>query len=268
MKKDRVIYYSDPINDDFAGNKIKQKIIDDSYPYERSRLWRIASHLLYYCIAIPAVAFVCFVVHGFRFKNKKAIRKLKTGYCLYGNHTHNSDVFLPPLVAWPKRAYTISSADAVSLGCFSWVTPMLGAIPIPTGMKGMTKFLSAIKKRCEDGNCIGIFPEAHIWPFYTGIRPLQRISFRYPVSWDCPMVVMATTYQRRRLFGILIKKPRRTLYISEPMYPNPDLAQKEAQEELRARAQDFLERMSKEHSDYSYIRYEQKSAENEVEVGK
>ncbi|MDO4543000.1 MAG: 1-acyl-sn-glycerol-3-phosphate acyltransferase [Clostridia bacterium] len=254
-KKDRVIYYSDPINDDFAGTAIKQKTIDASYPYKRSRLWRAASFVAYYAIAMPIVAFICRFVLGIRVKNKKAIRKLKGGFCLYGNHTYQLDAFLPPIVAWPKRAYTIANADVAAVKGIAWLAEMLGAVPIPTGLSGMTSFLSAIRGYCDKGHCIGIFPEAHIWPYYTGIRPLQRVSFRYPVTWDCPMVVMTLTYQHRTGLNKWRKKPKRTLFISEPMYRNSALSQKEAQEDLRLRAQAFMDEMAK-YSTYEYIRYE------------
>lgn len=252
----KVVYYSDPINDDFAGNHIETKVIDDSYPFmSRSRLWKVASSALYYLIASPAIRFICHFIYSMRFKNKKNIRRLKGGYCIYGNHTHYSDVYLPPIVAWPKRAYTIANADAVSLRGFSWLTAMLGAIPIPTGIKGMPEFLTAIKTTCKGGGCIGIFPEAHIWPYYTGVRPLNKVSFRYPVNWDCPMVVMATTYQKHRGLLKWRKAPRRTVYISKPMYPNYELPPKDAQAELCARAQSYLEEMTARYSTYSYVTY-------------
>ncbi|MDO4565496.1 MAG: 1-acyl-sn-glycerol-3-phosphate acyltransferase [Clostridia bacterium] len=254
MKKDRVYYYSDPINDDFAGTKIKAKKVDGSYPYMRGRVWRFFSALTYHVIAMPIVAFICRFVLGFRVKNKRAIRSIKGGFCLYGNHTHVLDAFLPPIVAWPKRAYTIASPDAVSVGWLTGLVQMLGAIPIPTERSGMIKFMTAIKKHCEDGSCIGIFPEAHVWPYYTGIRPLQGVSFRYPVSWDCPMVVMVTTYHHRSGLNRWRSQPKRVLHISDPMYRNPELSSKEAQEELRARAQAFMDEMSKK-SDYEYARY-------------
>lgn len=34
----------------------------------------------------------------------------------------------------------------------------------------MRSFLDAIRTRIEEGSFIMVYPEAHIWPYYTGIR--------------------------------------------------------------------------------------------------
>ncbi len=72
------------------------------------------------------------------------------------------------------------------------------------------------------GACIGIFPEAHIWPFYTGVRPFVGTSFRYPVKLHAPVVAMAVTYRKRRgLFCWVKRPPGMTVTFSAPMYPRP-----------------------------------------------
>lgn len=252
----KTVYYNDPINDDFAGNHIEQKKIDESYPFGgRSLLWRFFAAIVYYVIAAPVVYLICRVFIGMSFKNVRAVKKLKSGYCLYINHTHYSDVYIPSILAWPKRAYIISSADAVSVKGFSWLTPMLGAVPIPTGISGMTKFVECIRDYCKAGSCLSIFPEAHIWPYYTGVRPLQKTSFRYPVAWDCPMVVAAVTYQKRRGLNAWRRSPRRTVYVSEPIFVNAELPKKEAQAELTKKAQAFMDEMTARYSTYSPIEY-------------
>ncbi len=43
-----------------------------------------------------------------------------------------------------------------------------------------------------------IFPEAHVWPYYTGIRPFGEAAFHYPVATGKPVYTMTVTYQRRR----------------------------------------------------------------------
>lgn len=256
MKQPRVCYYRGPIHDDFAGTNINTRVVDDTYPYERGAVWRVASWVLYYLIAYPIVYLIC-KLFGFDFSAVKGARRLiKGGFCLYGNHTHFTDAFLPPIVAFPKRAYTVAGADAVSIGLFSGVPPLLGAVPIPTGLKGMSTFLGLIKKLCTAGCCIGIFPEAHIWPYYTGIRPLQPISFRYPVAWNVPAVAMVVTYHRHGGLLRFIKTPARKLHISEPMYPREDLSPREAQRELCQRVQDYMERTVKQYSTYEYISYQ------------
>ena len=195
MRSERVIYYSDPLTDDFATMNIRTREVGPEYPFVRSGLlWKLFAFLLYYFIAVPLVFLISKLYLGLRFENREVLRQLSgTGYFLYGNHTRALDAFLPAMTAFPKKAYVVSNPDAVSLPGLGWLVMMLGVIPIPTRFSGMRKFIDAVSRRCREGNCVAIFPEAHIWPFYTGIRPFSDTSFRYPVKENLPVVAMVTT---------------------------------------------------------------------------
>lgn len=62
------------------------------------------------------------------------------------------------------------------------IIEMLGAIPVPGNKTAMKRFLEAIQKRIEQKSSITIYPEAHIWPYYTKIRPFKDVSFQYPIT--------------------------------------------------------------------------------------
>ena len=66
---------------------------------------------------------------------------------------------------------------------------------------------------------LAIFPEAHIWPFYTGIRPFSATSFRYPEKLNAPVVAMVTTYRKAARSVSLFRRPGMTVTLSEPFYP-------------------------------------------------
>ena len=253
----KTVYYQDPLTDDFATLDIRTKEVGPTFPFLRSStLWRTGAALLYYLIALPIVFVISKVYLGLRFENRAVLRQLKdTGYFLYGNHTRALDAFLPALSAFPKRAYVVANPDAVSLPFLKNLVLMLGVIPIPTQFPGMRQFMETISHRCREGRCIAIFPEAHIWPFCTQIRPFPDTSFRYPVREQLPAVAMVTTYRRRR--GLLrFFRPAMTVTFSEPMYPNPDLSPKGAQEELRNRIHSFMVETSNAQENVTYIRYE------------
>ena len=89
-KNKRVIYYKDVLNDDFAGTSIKEKRVDGNYKYiHKNIFWRICSFLFFHVIAFPFLSFYTRVIAGvkFKFEDKKAFKKLKSKYFLYGNHT-------------------------------------------------------------------------------------------------------------------------------------------------------------------------------------
>lgn len=254
----KTIYYQDPLTDDFATLNIRTREVGPTFPYLRSSLlWRLASSFLYYVVAVPIVFVISKVYLGLRFENRKVLRQLKnTGYFLYGNHTRALDAFLPALSSFPKKAYIVANPDAVSLPFLKNLVLMLGVIPIPNQFSGMRKFIHTITQRSQQGHCIAIFPEAHIWPFCTEIRPFSDTSFRYPVRESLPAVAMVTTYRRRKGLMRLLRRPAMTVTFSEPMYPDTTLSPKHAQEDLRDRAFRFMTETAATKENIAYIQYE------------
>ena len=176
----RVIYYSDELNDDFAGIDITARKIDGSYRYINDSVWwKAAAFAVYRLIATPIVWLLCKAVCGLRIKNRGVIRQLRgSGFFLYGNHTHGmADAFTPTLISFPHRAHIITSPDAVSLPGLGSIVAMLGALPVPGDMQSMRRFRSAIQTRYRQKRAIAIYPEAHIWPYYTGVRDFPAASF-------------------------------------------------------------------------------------------
>ena len=251
----RVIYYRDAANEDYAGTDIDTKSVGADFPFAPiGAIWKFFAFIAYYVIAAPLVFFYCYVFCGFRVKNRKAIRKIrKTGFFLYANHSHFTDAFLAPIAAFPKRAYVIVGPDTVSIKGLRNFVQMVGAIPIPDVFSGMPSFLNAIRLRIEENCCISVFPEAHMWNYCTFLRPLKSGSFRYPIHLGVPSVAVAVTYQQRKL--PFLKKPRRTVFISDPFYPDGSLPQKEAQRKLQDEVEAFLREKLDTYSTYKYYDY-------------
>lgn len=255
LEPKRIIYYRDAEHEDYAGTNIDTQTVGADFPFAPNRpLWRIMALFAYYVIAIPLVSFYCYAVCGFRIKNRKAIRKIrKTGFFLYANHSHFTDAFLAPIVSFPKRAYVIVGPDTVSIKGLRSFVQMVGAIPIPQGLRGMAPFFDAVRLRTEQRCSISVFPEAHIWNYCTFLRPMKSGSFRYPIQLGLPSVAVAVTYQRRKL--PFIKQPKRTVFISDPIFPDDALSAKEAQKKLQNEAEAFLKDKLETYSTYKYYDY-------------
>lgn len=251
----RVIYYRDAANEDYAGTDIDTKSVGADFPFAPiGAIWKFFAFIAYYVIAAPLVFFYCYVFCGFRVKNRKAIRKIrKTGFFLYANHSHFTDAFLAPIVAFPKRAYVIVGPDTVSIKGLRNFVQMVGAIPIPDVFSGMPSFLNAIRLRAEEKCCVSVFPEAHMWNYCTFLRPFKSGSFRYPVHLGVPSVAVAVTYQQRKL--PFLKKPKRTVFISDPFFPDETLSPKEAQRKLQEEVETFLKDKLDTYSVYKYYDY-------------
>ena len=87
MKPIKTVYYSDELNDDFAGTDIPTQKVDGRLKYvNHNPVWNFFAFLLYYLIALPIVYSVAKIRFGLKIKNRKNLRLArKTGYFLYGN---------------------------------------------------------------------------------------------------------------------------------------------------------------------------------------
>lgn len=255
QKPKRVIYYTDEQNEDFAGTNIKRKTVDENFTFiHKNPIWRGVAFFLYYFIAIPLIWFYERVLLRVKFVNKKAVKKCKgKRYFLYGNHTGFIDAFTPNLISFPRSNKIVVSADTVSIRGLKHLTQMLGAIPLPTGMRGMKQFIKAVDHYHEKHN-ITVYPEAHIWPYYTGVRAFSDVSFGYPVKYNAPVIAFFTAYTKPKGFLSWFRKANVTVYVSDPIYPEEGLTGKEAREDLRNKVYGFMSEKSKL-SNYSVIEY-------------
>ena len=174
------------------------------------------------------------------------------GYFIYANHTQPfGDTLIPSLANYPKRNFFIVSPENVSMPGLGNIVRLLGAIPVPCDFQGMKHFLKSIEQIIDSNHSITIYPEAHIWPYDTHIRPFGAVSFRYPVMLSRPVYVLTNTYHRRGRWG---RKVKIITYIDGPFYPKEDLQFRERQQDLRDRVYECMRNRSLE-SSFSYIKY-------------
>lgn len=234
---------------------INQCTVDEKFKYIHTNpIWKICSFILYYIVAFPLVWLFERVILRVRFVNKKAVKKYKdTPYFLYGNHTGWIDAFTPNLISLPRRNRIIVAADTVSIKGLKNIVQMLGAVPIPTNLKGMRKFSEAVDFYHQSCN-ITIYPEAHIWPYYNGVRPFSDASFAYAVKHKSPVFAFFTAYTAPKGFLSWFRKANITVYVSDSLFPDEGLTDREARKNLRDKAYRFMLEKSK-FSDYQVIEY-------------
>lgn len=232
MKKNKVIYYNDELNDEFSTAVIEPRIIDERYKYKHSFIWECFSALLQNVLSVPIkwIYLKCKFRH--KFIGKEKYRECKnTGFFIYSNHTQVfSDTFTTSMSVMPKRNYLIVNPANISVKPFGWIVELLGAIPIPGNLTATKNFMSIIEDRVVNKRqSITIYPEAHIWPYYTGIRNFKDVSFTYPIKFNKPVFCVTNTYQKISNSS----KVRMVSYIDGPFYPDINLSKKEAQKKIR-----------------------------------
>ncbi len=232
VEKRKIIYYEDELNDELSRAKITPKKIDSNYVYCYDSIFKRITHFFWYRIVATPIAFLYTkLVFAHKTVGDKKLKKFKkTGYFLYGNHTQDiADAFIPNMLAFSKDKYAIVHPNNVSMPYLGRITPSLGAIPLPDDIGAYKNFLAAIERRIAEKRVIVVYPEAHIWPYYTKIRPFSDTSFAYPVKLNVPIFCFTNTYHKRKLFGIT----KIITYVDGPFFANPDSAPREKRKELR-----------------------------------
>ena len=253
MENREIIYYKDELNEEFSKAVITPRKIDENYKYEHNPFWEVCSYLIQNVFSMPIKVGYEKIKFKLKYIGKEKLKQCKKeGYFIYANHTQAfADTFITSVGNYPKRNFLIVNPANVSIKGAGHLIEMLGAIPTPDNKTAMKNFLKIIEKRIKNKNSITIYPEAHIWPYYTKIRNFKDVSFKYPVELQVPSFCMTNTYQK---YGKNKEKIKIVTYIDGPFYPNNELPKKEAQKELRDKIYNQMVERSK-NSDIEYIKY-------------
>ena len=253
-KKDlkKIIYYSDQKDDVVFSKKQDYKLPEDYKWDNESFAFRTISRLLYPLFVLFAF-FYCPLILRERVIGKEKLPK-GGGYFIYSNHTQPvGDAFTPSWILRGKRVVIPASAANLGIPVLGRLLPYLGALPVPaarSSLKQMSEFRRAIEKRVQRGDIAVIYPEAHVWPYYTEIRGFDSAAFTYPVSLKTPVYAMTSTYQKSGKR----EKPTITIYIDGPFYPGTDAGKRTQKEDLMKQVRETMLERSKE-STYVYYQY-------------
>ena len=255
-KEPKVIYYSDELNDDFADNGITANKVKNDFRYtNKSFLFRAASWMLRYLFAIPLLWIANVLIFRPKIKNRGVLKQVKkTGYFLYANHVLSFDPIVLPVMAQPGKATVIIAGhELFSINGFvTWLVRHFYAIPIPNMDINMTEnFKECLSYHIKKRHRVLIYPEAHIWPYYNGIRNFKSASFRYPVDNNVPIITATTTFKKRK--GN--RKPKPIIYLDGPFYPNQNLSYHDQINELRNRAYEAMKWRAGQEDNFAYIKY-------------
>lgn len=255
-ENEKIIVYDDESNNEFSGVSRQTISVNKKFTYiHKSLIWNILAFIVYRLIMMPVAFLYCKIKFSHRIVNKKVLKQCrKKGYFIYANHTMmGGDAFIPNLVNFPKKTYVVVHPDNLSVFGLKNFLQMNGAIPTPTDFHAKPNFLAALEKRSCQHNAVMIYPEAHIWPYYTGIRPFHAGAFEYPVKFRDPVYCFTNTFSAKR-HG---KTPKVTTYIDGPFYPDISLDEREAQEKLSSQVFEAMRKRS-ENNTYEAIKYVKK----------
>lgn len=109
-----------------------------------------------------------------------------------------------------------------------------GILPLSSKFSVQKKFNGAIEYYLRKGKKIVFYPEQAMWQMYEKPRPFRDGAFYYAVKHNVPILPLFTTFNRTgELDSDGVEKKSIVLHIMPPIYPKPELSQKENIEYLK-----------------------------------
>ncbi len=251
--KEKTVYYTDLLNDEFSGVGERREItVDENYPFSPENIfYKAFKWLLYRIIMRPVAALYAKIKFRQKIVGREKLKSQKGGYYLYGNHTQiPGDGFMPNVMTFPRDTYFIVNRDNVAARGTRTIMTALGALPIPSTRDGLRTFRAVIDQKIAEGSAVVIYPEAHIWPYATLIRPFSNVSFRYPAESGAPVYCFVNTYRRSKWH-----QPRIVTYIDGPFYSD-EATKKARQNDLHRKVLEAMNRRANVPENHAFVHYE------------
>lgn len=250
--KQKINYYQD-YTDEFIKLKNQNIRLKKSFKWKHNNfLYIIFSDIIYFLFMIFGLIY-CKLILRVKFINKEIINSNK-GFYIFANHTQMiGDAFIPALAIYPKKTKVVVNPANLGIPILGKFLPMLGALPIPNDIHKKMQLFDAMKYYISKKQCVVIYPEGHLWPWCTEIRPFEKTAFRFPASENVPSFCLTITYQKRKFF----KKPKITIYCDGPYYCDNSLTEKENAKKLQEQIYNKMLERSKNNT-FEYIKYQKK----------
>ncbi len=244
-------YYYKSFDEDVVKSKNQEYKLKNNYVWIKNNIaYRFFSRIMYELARTFGFIYCKFFLQV-EIVNKKILKKYNNqGYFIFGNHTQAlGDVFLPAICSY-KRKYVLADESNLGVAGIGKFLPMIGALPITDSVKGTKELYKAVLTRIKEKKAVVIYPEAHVWPYYTKIRPFDESAFKFPYAADAISFSMTTTYYKKKNK----KKPGIRVYIDGPFLIDKSLNKKEAQKKILNEVYEMMNKRAK-NSDYEYIKY-------------
>ena len=183
-------------------------------------LFDFCSRCFYYGIAFPVLWAADALFFGLRVRGREQLKKLRgRGAVLVCNHVHWLDCTFLGLAAVPRRLVFVSLASNFHLPVAGALVRLLGAVPTPQGLGGMSDFLEQLTECVRGGEIAAIYPEGVLVPYAEGLRPFKSGAFFVAAAAGAPVLPAVITYRKPRGFWRWRRRPTFTVTLLEPLWP-------------------------------------------------
>jgi lipopolysaccharide biosynthesis glycosyltransferase len=108
-------------------------------------------------------------------------------------------------------------------------------LPLSSNTKTMRKFMDAVHKVLTDGHFVLIYPEQSMWWNYKKPKPLKRGGFNFAAKSNVPVLPIFITMEDSDVLdgdGFYVQEY--TINIAPPIYPKPELNERQNSEYMMA----------------------------------
>ena len=172
------------------------------------------------------------------------LNKMSTGAIITCNHFNPFDCFtVERIFQWSehyrkKRLFkVIREGNYTNFpGLYGYLFRNCDTLPLSSNKKTMYNFLKAVDTILQRGDFILIYPEQSLWWNYRKPKPLKNGAFKFAVKNHVPIIpifICMEDSDRIGPDGFPIQEY--TVFINEPIYPKPDLTEREQEADMRER---------------------------------
>ncbi len=182
---------------------------------------------------------ILFVLYGVKVEGRENIALLDNeGGISIMNHIHNMDSSMAAIALSPEKVTFVSSPANLQLPVIGKILKLLRVIPIPYSTSSAKDFVRIIQNELKNNRIVHFFPEGMLLKNFQGLRDFKDGAFYFATKEKKAILPMAIRQvkSRKGKQRWLTGNPRYFIFIGTPLYPNNDLSQKIAIEDLKARS--------------------------------
>ncbi|MGN1212490.1 MAG: lysophospholipid acyltransferase family protein [Christensenellales bacterium] len=189
---------------------------------------------------------ILFFTYRLKIKGRKNLKKKgKSGAVIICNHVALLDSLIIKQ-AVQSHIYYVAADHNNKKGFGGYTLKILGLMPLSNLYSNQKNLNSAIETHLKNHKYVYVSPEQAMWRGYKKLRPFKNGAFYYATKNNVPVIPTVALLRDANAWDKFWgRKFKVTLQILPPIFPNANLAQKEAIEDLKLKSrQAMLEKMN------------------------
>ena len=237
--------------------KHNKLVVDENYKYQKNWFFRTFQFVFYHFIARPIFFLYGKIALGIKVYGKKKLKNIKGGAITVSNHVHYVDFMIATaFVKRFRRSHIVSRKENFNVPYVGKLMSAFGVMPLPDTTKANMNFYRQITTKKKKNRFVHIFPEGSMWPYYNKLRPFKSGAFHFSSKNNVPVIPYVITFRKTKGLRRLVKKrPKLSVYICDPIYPDLSKGTRERNDDLRDRAQNAMQKVLDEHGSFEYYKY-------------